>query len=153
MIPCEVVIAQAEYSVCPTKYRLSKTFCGSAYHVSRGGAAGAPPARPAAPPALPRFAAPPVRGAGGVARPTAPLHTGWNTPSHIVPAAARAASMCFCASAETPGADVGTGPGGANCASANVELSTANTEPRTEPTRTEKREPGRVHMIYFLFGL
>ena len=41
MMPSEVVTAQAEYSVCPTKYRLSKTFTGFAYHVSSSGAPGA----------------------------------------------------------------------------------------------------------------
>src|SRR5688572_1805761 len=119
MMPCEVVIAHAEYSVCPTKYRLSNTFCGSAYQVSRAGGAGGPPGRAPPRPAPPRLA-PPARAAGGVARLIAPLHTGWNTPSHIVPAARRAASICFCASADTPGADVGTGPGGANCATTNA---------------------------------
>src|SRR5262245_14155632 len=139
MIPCDVVIAQAEYSVCPTKERVSKTFCGSAYHVSRAGAAGGPPGRPppgrpAPPPAAarPGPAAPPARGAAGVARPIAPLHTGWNTPSHIVPAAARAASICRRGCAETRGAGVGTGVAGASCAE------TAVTDAQAAITSAEK---------------
>src|SRR5512134_372428 len=93
MMPCDVVIAQAENSVWPTKDRLSNTFTGSAYHVSRAGGAGGPPARPCPRPG------PPPRGAGGLARAVAPLHSGVNRPSWSVPAAAFAASMCFCASA------------------------------------------------------
>jgi hypothetical protein len=33
MMPSEVVMAHAEYSLWPTKYRLSNTFTGSACHV------------------------------------------------------------------------------------------------------------------------
>ena len=40
MMPSDVVTAHAEYSVCPTKYRLSNTLTGLAYHVSRAGAPG-----------------------------------------------------------------------------------------------------------------
>src|SRR5262245_18727735 len=44
LMPSEVVPAQAEYSVCPTQYRLSNTFTGSAYHCERGGTClGVPP--------------------------------------------------------------------------------------------------------------
>src|SRR5215472_6365802 len=38
MKPSLVSRAQAECTLPPTKYRLSKTFAASAYHVSRGGA-------------------------------------------------------------------------------------------------------------------
>ena len=37
-MPSRVVSAQAEWIFPPTKYRLSKTFAGSAYHDARGGA-------------------------------------------------------------------------------------------------------------------
>src|SRR2546425_2018935 len=40
MIPSEVLTAQDEYSVIPTKYRLSKTFTGSACHRERSGGPG-----------------------------------------------------------------------------------------------------------------
>ena len=37
-MPSRVVSAHAEWIFPPTKYRLSKTFAGSAYHDARGGA-------------------------------------------------------------------------------------------------------------------
>src|SRR3954464_116072 len=38
MMPSFVTSAHAEWTLPPTKYRLSKTFAGSAYHEERGGA-------------------------------------------------------------------------------------------------------------------
>src|SRR3954468_1293853 len=38
MMPSLVVSAHAEWTLPPTKYRLSKTFAGSAYQEERGGA-------------------------------------------------------------------------------------------------------------------
>src|SRR2546427_2627531 len=43
MRPCDVLTAQAEYSVMPTKYRLSKTLTGSACHCERSGGPGGAP--------------------------------------------------------------------------------------------------------------
>src|SRR5688500_2728389 len=37
IIPSDVVTAHADSFMLPTKYRLSKTFAGSAYHSDRGG--------------------------------------------------------------------------------------------------------------------
>src|SRR4051812_16045844 len=123
-MPCGVVIAQAVYSVWPTKYMLSNTFCGAAYQVSRAGATGGPPARRPPPPpaagAAPRPAAGPApapRTTGGFASCTAPVQTHSNSRFHSVPAAPRAASMCFWASVETFGYAVATSPGGGPCAS------------------------------------
>src|SRR2546427_11400172 len=46
VIPSEVLTAQDEYSVIPTKYRLSKTLTGSACHCERsGGPCGCPTPR------------------------------------------------------------------------------------------------------------
>src|SRR5215475_14425450 len=82
MMPCEVVTAQTEYSVWPRKYRLSKTFTGSACQVDRsGGPAG-------------RGAAGAVRAAAGVAGGTAALQVVLKTPAHSWPAAFRAAATC-----------------------------------------------------------
>ena len=40
MMPSDVVTAHAEYSISPTKYRLSKTLTGSACHRERSGGLG-----------------------------------------------------------------------------------------------------------------
>src|SRR6185503_4811735 len=137
MIPCDVVIPHTEYSVIPRKYRLSNTFCGSAYHVSRAGDAGAPAARPRPPPPPPAARpAPPARGAGAFASCSAPLHVVSNTPCQSEPAAARAASTCLNAAGETPaGGAVGTAPVGRPCAKteARRQKTELRTEPRTRP--------------------
>src|SRR3989442_5445151 len=79
MMPSEVVTAQAEYSVWPTQYRLSKTLTGSAYHCERGGiclgvlAAGA---------------------FGAAGRKDVGEQTASNKPRCSWPAAARAAATC-----------------------------------------------------------
>src|SRR5262245_18329396 len=75
MMPAGVVTAHAEYSVCPPKDRMSNTFTGFAYQVSR---AGAPVARGVTALAL---------GAGGV-------HRRVTSPPYSDPAAAFAAATC-----------------------------------------------------------
>src|SRR5690242_4785370 len=114
MIPFDVVIAHDEYSVMPTKYRLSNTFTGSACHASRGGSAGGPPPRRPAPPG------PPARGSGGLTSASAVLQTGVYRPIRSPSAAVLAAATCFSTSG-------GYGPGagvGMNCAD-NVAVDAA----------------------------
>src|SRR5687767_2039299 len=79
MMPPGVLTAHAEYSVCPTKYKLSKTFTGLAYHVSR---AGAPAGRGAVAAA--------GRGAGGAGA----VHSRVASAAYSEPAAAFAAATC-----------------------------------------------------------
>src|SRR5687767_7253422 len=83
IVPAEVVTAQAEYSVCPRKYRLSNTLTGSAYQVLRSGGPG-------------RLAAAPPRPRAGVeaAVRVASLQTRLKMPSHSCPAAVFAALTC-----------------------------------------------------------
>src|SRR5262245_43761875 len=81
MMPSDVLTAQAEYSVCPTKNRLSKTFTGSACHSDRGGG-------PCCAPLAPRCA-----GAGAGAG-SAAGHNLCNSPVWSLPAAALAAATC-----------------------------------------------------------
>src|SRR5262245_34377088 len=81
MIPADVVIAQAEYSVWPRKYKLSNTFTGSACHVSRGGGPGGRGAALARP-----------RPAFDASRGVASVQMRLKTPANSVPAAALAAA-------------------------------------------------------------
>src|SRR5262245_40069771 len=81
MMPCEVVTAHDEYSLCPRKYRLSNTFAGSTCHDSRGGGPG-------------------WRGGAGVEERCGDVswpHVTLNTPMCPLRATFRAASMCTCA--------------------------------------------------------
>ena len=89
-------MAQAENSVWPTKYMLSKTLTGSACQVSRAGAAGGPPALAPRP-------GPPARGGAEASAITlrAVVHTASKRPACSVPAAAFAAAMCVSTSGES----------------------------------------------------
>src|SRR5437867_829059 len=82
MMPSEVVTAHAEYSVMPTKYRLSNTLTGSACHCDgSGGPACAPPLR------WPRCG-------GGAGRIEFAEHSPPNNPGWVVSPAAFAAATC-----------------------------------------------------------
>src|SRR3954467_12985057 len=89
MMPCDVVTAHDEYSLCPRKYKLSNTFAGSVYQVLRAGGPG-------------------WRGAGGAAGcrvcvryPQVTLKPPWCS----LPAAFRAASIWTWAAALACGCD------------------------------------------------
>src|SRR4051812_11442352 len=111
MMPADVVTAHAEYSVCPRKYRLSKTFTGSACQVDRSGG---PAGRGAA------------GGAGAGARlGTIALHTRVNTPAKSSPAAAFAAATCAAAAPLGDCAAVVTAP-----------IPTASDKAAIEPARS-----------------
>src|SRR5688500_18787503 len=85
MMPPGVLTAHAEYSVWPTKYRLSNTLTGLAYQVSRAGA----------PAAL--GVAGVVRGAGGAGG----VHNRVASAAYSDPAAALAAATCCSTVPET----------------------------------------------------
>src|SRR3954470_260581 len=111
MMPADVVTAQAEYSVCPTKYRLSKTFTGSACHVDRSGG---PAGRGAA-----------GWAAAGARLGTTALHTRVNTPAKSSPAAPFAAATCAAAAPLCDWATVVTAP-----------IPTASDKAATDPARS-----------------
>src|SRR4051812_1519951 len=90
-MPSDVVTAHAENSDWPTKYRVSKTFTGSACQLSR--------ARVACAPTAPR---PPPGRAAALSEP----HVWLNRPVQSDPAAAVAAATC--ASGVSPCPDVTT---------------------------------------------
>src|SRR5689334_5951728 len=116
MIPCDVVRAHAEYSVIPTKYRLSNTFAGSACHCDAGGG---PACRPP----------PPVLAAGGCPAETcvagevgiADSHTRCCNALNCVRAAAFDAATWL---SRVPAIFCAAGPAAANTTAAHVAAAT-----------------------------
>jgi hypothetical protein len=118
MMPSLPTMAHALWILVPRKYRLSATFAGFAYQVSRAGVAGGAPPRP-------RPAA--VAGAGGGG-----MHKRRNVPAQSVPAATLAR--------ETSESTVGAG-----CACTQVtpmQPTTARAEPTRAATDLMTRPPG-----------